>query len=241
MVSGPCLSLWTRALLCATLVKCVCCRTPTGRRGFTALMRVLGTVRIHRSSRSFGGTISLLFSTLRRGSPSRFTLHRCGGCGLTTKGATGSVLVSYTSELTPFSVGRIERVAVCSRLSLSVLKSRQATLFLVVDSASKAFTFLVDLVCSVLFGHLYRQTSSICKNELPVRIHYLVSRTTGVKRVPGLRHLVTAVQDHRVSTYLILRTRDRLGTLCGSGVSAIVNGYSTSLFLKNGRRAALGD
>lgn len=112
------------------------------------------------------------------------------------------------------------------------MNSEGATLFLVVDSASDAFGFIVTVLRSRLFGLLYSGTSSRCNNGLPIRIHYLLSRFTGVKRVPRFRGLVTAVHDQRVSTSVVLRSRDRLGTVCGSTTRVVLSGTSDALFLK---------
>lgn len=196
---------------------------PTGE-GFRAMLGLLKRTRIARRKGTSGLSIHVGF--LRRDSPlktGRPTMGRCGGYVENTKSAIHSVVVDTGSELTFLRGGRMLQLLSGSRLGLSSVNVKMgksnragATLFYMVPSDSGSCGFVVNVLCARVFRRLCCRTSFGYKNELPVRIAFVLSRFTGITLPSSFYSLLSAVQDHRVSDVVVVRGFTRLGTLFGS-------------------------
>lgn len=204
---------------------------PEDEQNFAMVLEMIRAGQVSEDDEDYKSPLDILFDKLADKDPDHIALkyyrNYHSGAGKTLK----SIQITLLSRLEKFNLPKLAEITQTDDLDLPSIGKEKTALFAVIPDTDKSFNFLVGMLYTQLFQHLYFLADHSPKKRLPVPVHFLMDEFANVALPDEFENLLSTMRSRGISVSIILQNLAQIKALFEKTWESITGNCDEFLYL----------
>ena len=224
---------WDQAamMLLLALVFYLHYEAPPEEQNFPMVMEMIRAGEVREDNEDFKSPLDCLFDNLEKRAPDHIALkyyrNYRSGSGKTLK----SIQITLVSRLEKFNLDSLAAITQTDDMNLGDLGEKKTAVFAIIPANDSSFNFIVGMLYTQLFQHLYYKADSKYKGRLPVHVHFVMDEFANVALPDEFDKLLSTMRSYEISVSIIIQNLAQLKALFEKQWESIVGNCDEFLYL----------
>lgn len=204
---------------------------PEDEQNFPMVMELLRAGDVREDDENYESALDILFHRLEMREPNHIAVkyyknYRSGGAK-TLK----SIQITLAARLEKFNLSSVAALTATDELDLPSLGEKKVALFALIPDSDTSFNFLVSILYTQLFQHLFDLADFKYHGSLPVPVHFLMDEFANVSLPDDFENKLSTMRSRNVFVSIILQNISQLKTLFEKQWESIIGNCDAFLYL----------
>lgn len=228
--------LWEKAeiALDSALMLYLLYEAPVEEQNFEMLMFMLECARVMEEDEQYQSPLDLLFQTLEERDPSHIAVREYKvykqAAGKTAK----SILVTASVRLAAFIFPQYAAMMQTDEMDFASLGERKRAIFCVIPVNDGSMNYLVSMLLTQCFQHLYLRADERYNGRLPVPVRVIQDEWANVAQPDSYPKVLATCRSYNIGINIIVQNIQSIKALYKDEWEGIIGNCDTLLFLGGG-------
>ena len=204
---------------------------PEDEQNFSMVMEMLRAGEVKEDDDNYVSPLDILFNQLEIENPNHIAIKYYrdyrSGSGKTLK----SIQITLASRLEKFNLDSVSSLTQTDELELDTIGEKKTALFAIIPDNDTSFNFLISILYTQLFQHLFYSADHKYGGRLPVHVHFLMDEFANVSLPDDFDKILSVMRSREVSVSIILQNLAQLKALFEKQWESIVGNCDEFLYL----------
>ena len=204
---------------------------PEDEQNFSMVMEMLRAGEVKEDDDNYVSPLDILFNQLEIENPNHIAIKYYrdyrSGSGKTLK----SIQITLASRLEKFNLDSVSSLTQTDELELDTIGEKKTALFAIIPDNDTSFNFLISILYTQLFQHLFYSADHKYGGRLPIHVHFLMDEFANVSLPDDFDKILSVMRSREVSVSIILQNLAQLKALFEKQWESIVGNCDESLYL----------
>ena len=204
---------------------------PEDEQNFSMVMEMLRAGEVKEDDDNYVSPLDILFNQLEIENPNHIAIKYYrdyrSGSGKTLK----SIQITLASRLEKFNLDSVSSLTQTDELELDTIGEKKTALFAIIPDNDTSFNFLISILYTQLFQHLFYSADHKYGGRLPVHVHFLMDEFANVSLPDDFDKILSVMRSREVSLSIILQNLAQLKALFEKQWESIVGNCDEFLYL----------
>jgi len=210
---------------------------PKDEQNFPMVMEMLRAGEVREDDDDFRSILDELFDELRRRDPEHIALKYYSDYRSGSAKTLKSIQVTLASRLEKFNLSSVAALTATDELDLPSLGERKVALFALIPDNDMSFNFLVSILYTQLFQHLFTLADSKYDGSLPIHVHFVLDEFANVALPDDFEKILSVMRSRNISVSIILQNIAQLKALFEKQWESIMGNCDSLLYLGGNEQA----
>ena len=231
--SKPADPFWDQAaeMLLMALVFYLHYEAPPEEQNFAMVMEMLRACEVREDVEDYQSPVDELFDRLEMREPDHIALKYYRNYRSGSAKTLKSIQITLTSHLEKFNLSSLADLTSVDELDLPSIGEKKTALFCVIPDNDSSFNFIVGMLYTQLFQHLYYQADFVHHGALPVPVHFLMDEFANVALPDEFDKLLATMRSRNISVSIVLQNIAQLKALFEKQWESIIGNCDEFLYL----------
>ena len=207
---------------------------PVEEQNFEMLMFMLECARVMEEDEQYQSPLDLLFQTLEERDPSHIAVREYKvykqAAGKTAK----SILVTASVRLAAFIFPQYAAMMQTDEMDFASLGERKRAIFCVIPVNDGSMNYLVSMLLTQCFQHLYLRADERYNGRLPVPVRVIQDEWANVAQPDSYPKVLATCRSYNIGINIIVQNIQSIKALYKDEWEGIIGNCDTLLFLGGG-------
>ena len=204
---------------------------PAEEQNFPMVMEMLRAGEVKEDDDNYRSALDMLFDDLEDVNPNHIALKYYkdyrSGAAKTIK----SIQITLAARLEKFNLDSLSSITQEDDLDLPKIGEEKTALFALIPDNDTSFNFLVSILYTQLFQHLFYIADYKYGGRLPVHVHFVMDEFANVSLPDDFQNILSVMRSREVSVSIILQNLAQLKKLFEKDWESIVGNCDSFLYL----------
>ena len=204
---------------------------PKEEQNFSMVLELLRAGSILDEEEYTPSALDILFSELEMDKPEHIALKYYhlyhSGAQKTLK----SIQLTLASRLEKFNLDSLASLTATDELDISAMGEKKVALFAIIPDNDSSFNFLVSILYTQLFQHLFYIADNKYGGSLPVPVHFLMDEFSNVSLPDDFEKILSTMRSRGVFVSIILQNLSQLKALFEKQWESVLGNCDSFLYL----------
>ena len=204
---------------------------PEEEQNFPMVMEMIRAGEIHEDCENIPSILDDLFDRLKHKTPEHIALKYYSNYKSGSAKTLKSIQITLVSRLEKFNLDSLASITQNDEMELWNLGEKKTAVFAVIPDNDSSFNFIVGMLYTQLFQHLYYQADIVHGGRLPVHVHFVMDEFANVALPDEFDKLVATMRSREISVSIIIQNMAQLKALFEKQWEGIVGNCDEYLYL----------
>ena len=204
---------------------------PEDEQNFSMVMEMLRAGDVKEDDDLYVSPLDVLFNNLEMENPDHIALKYYRDYHSGSAKTLKSIQITLASRLEKFNLKSLASLTITDELELEKIGERKTALFALIPDNDTSFNFLVSILYTQLFQHLFYIADHKYNGRLPVHVHFLMDEFANVSLPDDFDKILSVMRSREVSVSIILQNLAQLKALFEKQWESIVGNCDEFLYL----------
>ena len=219
------------SMLLLALVFYLWYEAPEEEQNFPMVMEMLRAGEVREDDDSYVSPLDLLFNQLEVEDKNHIAVKYYRDYRSGSAKTLKSIQVTLASRLEKFNLSSLSALTQTDELELETIGEKKTALFAIIPDNDTSFNFLVSMLYTQLFQHLFYCADHKHGGRLPVHVHFLMDEFANVSLPDDFDKILSVMRSREVSVSIILQNLAQLKSLFEKQWESIVGNCDEFLYL----------
>lgn len=205
---------------------------PEDEQNFPMIMEMLRAGEVHEDDDSYASPLDKLFNQLEKTNPYHIAVKYYRDYRSGSAKTLKSIQITLASRLEKFNLSSLSNLVLIDELDLASIGEKKVALFALIPDNDTSFNFLVSILYTQLFQHLFYIADHKYGGSLPVHVHMVMDEFANVSLPNDFDKILSVMRSRSVSVSIILQNLAQLKALFEKQWESIVGNCDEFLYLR---------
>lgn len=219
------------SMLLLSLVFYLKYEAPPEEQNFQMVMELLRAGDVHEEDDGYISPLDELFDRLEQINPEHIALKYYRDYHSGSAKTLKSIQITLAARLEKFNLESLASLTATDELDLGSLGEKKVALFALIPDNDTSFNFLVSILYTQLFQHLFYAADHKYGGSLPIHCHFIMDEFANVSLPDDFDKILSVMRSREVSVSIILQNLAQLKALFEKQWESIVGNCDEFLYL----------
>ena len=204
---------------------------PEDEQNFPMVMEMLRAGEVREEEENFISALDMLFNELEEKNPNHIALRYYRDYRSASAKTIKSIQITLFSRLEKFNLDSLASMTQTDELDLPSIGEEKTALFALIPDNDTSFNFLVSILYTQLFQHLFYIADHKYGGSLPIHVHFVMDEFANVSLPDDFEKILSTMRSRNVSVSIILQNLAQLKALFDKQWESIVGNCDELLYL----------
>ena len=219
------------SMLLSALIYYLWHEAPAEEQNFEMVMEMILAGEVKEEEENYISPLDLLFNQLEIENPNHIALKYYRGYKTGAGKTLKSIQITLISRLEKFNLDSVAKLTQTDELDLPSIGEKKTALFAIIPDNDESFNFLISVLYTQLFQHLFYIADYKYNGKLPVHVHFLMDEFANVSLPDDFQNILSVMRSREISVSIILQNLAQLKKLFEKDWESIVGNCDEFLYL----------
>ena len=219
------------SMLLSALIYYLWHEAPADEQNFAMVMEMILAGEVKEEEENYISPLDLLFNQLEIENPNHIALKYYRGYKTGAGKTLKSIQITLISRLEKFNLDSVAKLTQTDELDLPSIGEKKTALFAIIPDNDESFNFLISVLYTQLFQHLFYIADYKYNGKLPVHVHFLMDEFANVSLPDDFQNILSVMRSREISVSIILQNLAQLKKLFEKDWESIVGNCDEFLYL----------
>lgn len=219
------------SMLLSALIYYLWHEAPAEEQNFAMVMEMILAGEVKEEEENYISPLDLLFNQLEIENPNHIALKYYRGYKTGAGKTLKSIQITLISRLEKFNLDSVAKLTQTDELDLPSIGEKKTALFAIIPDNDESFNFLISVLYTQLFQHLFYIADYKYNGKLPVHVHFLMDEFANVSLPDDFQNILSVMRSREISVSIILQNLAQLKKLFEKDWESIVGNCDEFLYL----------
>ena len=204
---------------------------PEEEQNFPMVMEMLRAGDVKEEEENYVSPLDMLFNELEEKNPNHIALKYYKDYRSGSAKTIKSIQITLAAKLEKFNLDSVASMTQTDELDLQSMGKEKVALFAIIPDNDSSFNFLVSILYTQLFQHLFYIADYEFGGALPVPVHFVMDEFANVALPDDFSKILATMRSRQVSVSIILQNLASLKALFEKDWESIVGNCDEFLYL----------
>ena len=204
---------------------------PEDEQNFPMVMEMLRAGEVREEEENFISALDMLFNELEEKNPNHIALRYYRDYRSASAKTIKSIQITLFSRLEKFNLDSLASMTQTDELELQKIGEEKTALFALIPDNDTSFNFLVSILYTQLFQHLFYIADHKYNGSLPIPVHFVMDEFANVSLPDDFEKILSTMRSRQVFVSIILQNLAQLKALFEKQWESIVGNCDELLYL----------
>lgn len=204
---------------------------PEEEQNFPMVMEMLRAGDVKEEEENYISPLDMLFNELEEKNPNHIALKYYKDYRSGSAKTIKSIQITLAAKLEKFNLDSVASMTQTDELDLQSMGKEKVALFAIIPDNDSSFNFLVSILYTQLFQHLFYIADYEFGGALPVPVHFVMDEFANVALPDDFSKILATMRSRQVSVSIILQNLASLKALFEKDWESIVGNCDEFLYL----------
>ena len=204
---------------------------PEEEQNFSMVMEMLRAGEVKEDDDDYQSPLDILFENLAYKNPNHIAVKYYKDYRSGSARTLKSIQITLASRLEKFNLESLASLTATDELDLTSLAEQKTALFAIIPDNDTSFNFLIGILYTQLFQHLFYLADYKYNGTLPIRVHFLMDEFANVSLPDDFDKIVSVIRSRGISVSIILQNLAQLKALFEKQWESILGNCDEFLYL----------
>lgn len=204
---------------------------PEEEQNFSMVMEMLRAGEVREDDDSFISALDMLFNELEEQNPNHIAIRYYRDYRSASAKTIKSIQITLFSRLEKFNLDSLASMTKTDELDLPSIGEEKTALFALIPDNDTSFNFLVSILYTQLFQHLFYIADHKYNGSLPIPVHFVMDEFANVSLPDDFEKILSTMRSRNVFVSIILQNLAQLKALFDKQWESIVGNCDELLYL----------
>lgn len=204
---------------------------PEEEQNFPMVLEMLRAGDVKEEEENYISPLDMLFNELEDQNPNHIALKYYRDYRSGSAKTLKSIQITLAARLEKFNLDSLASIVQNDDLDLPSLGEEKVALFALIPDNDTSFNFLVSILYTQLFQHLFYMADHKYGGGLPIHVHFVMDEFANVSLPDDFTKLLATMRSRQVSVSIILQNIASLKALFEKDWESIVGNCDELLYL----------
>ena len=204
---------------------------PEEEQNFSMVMEMILAGEVKEDEEGFVSPLDILFNQLEIENPDHIALKYYRGYRTGSGKTLKSIQITLIARMEKFNLHSMASLTQTDELDLPSIGEKKTALFAIIPDNDKSFNFLISILYTQLFQHLFYIADYKYDGRLPVHVHFLMDEFANVSLPDDFQNILSVMRSREISVSIILQNLSQLKKLFEKDWESIVGNCDEFLYL----------
>ena len=204
---------------------------PEEEQNFSMVLEMLRAGEVKEDDDTYKSPLDILFDMLEDKNPNHIALKYYRDYRGASAKTIKSIQITLSSKLEKFNLDSLASMTQYDELFLQKVGEEKTALFAIIPDNDPSFNFLVSILYTQLFQHLFYIADYKYGGSLPVHVHFVMDEFANVSLPNDFEKILSTMRSREVSVSIILQNLAQLKSLFEKDWESIVGNCDELLYL----------
>ena len=204
---------------------------PEDEQNFSMVLEMMRAGEVKEEDEEYKSPLDILFDMLEEKNPNHIALKYYRDYRSASAKTIKSVQVTLASKLDKFNLDSLSSITQYDEMYLQKVGEEKTALFAIIPDNDQSFNFLVSILYTQLFQHLFYIADYKYGGSLPIHVHFVMDEFANVSLPNDFEKILSTMRSREVSVSIILQNLAQLKALFEKDWESIVGNCDELLYL----------
>lgn len=204
---------------------------PEDEQNFSMVMEMLRAGEVKEDDDNYVSPLDILFNQLEVENPNHIAIKYYRDYRSGSAKTLKSIQITLSSRLEKFNLDSVASLTQTDELELDSIGEKKTALFAIIPDNDTSFNFLISILYTQLFQHLFYSADHKYGGRLPIHVHFLMDEFANVSLPDDFDKILSVMRSREVSVSIILQNLAQLKALFEKQWESIVGNCDEFLYL----------
>ena len=204
---------------------------PEEEQNFPMVMEMLRAGDVKEEEENYISPLDMIFNELEEKNPNHIALKYYKDYRSASAKTIKSIQITLAAKLEKFNLDSVASMTQTDELDLPSMGKEKVALFAIIPDNDGSFNFLVSILYTQLFQHLFYIADYEFGGALPVPVHFVMDEFANVALPDDFTKILATMRSRQVSVSIILQNLASLKALFEKDWESIVGNCDEFLYL----------
>ena len=204
---------------------------PPDEQNFPMVMEMIRAGEVREDMEDFTSPLDELFIRLEHENPDHVAVKTYNSYKKAAGKTLKSIQISLLAKLEKFNLDSLASITQTDEMELEKVGEEKTVIFAIIPDNDTSFNFIIGMLYTQLFQHLYDQADNVHGGRLPVHVHFLMDEFANVALPDMFDKLLATMRSREISVSIILQNMAQLKALYEKEWESIVGNCDEFLYL----------
>lgn len=204
---------------------------PEEEQNFSMVLEMLRNAEVKEDDDTYKSPVDILFDMLEIKNPNHIALKYYKDYRSAPAKTIKSIQITLSSKLEKFNLDSLSSMTQYDEMFLQRVGEEKTALFAIIPDSDGSFNFLVSILYTQLFQHLFYIADYKYGGRLPVPVHFVMDEFANVSLPNDFEKILSTMRSREVSVSIILQNLAQLKSLFEKDWESIVGNCDELLYL----------
>ena len=204
---------------------------PEDEQNFSMVMEMLRAGEVKEEDDNYVSPLDILFNQLEVENPNHIAIKYYRDYRSGSAKTLKSIQITLSSRLEKFNLDSVASLTQTDELDLDSIGEKKTALFAIIPDNDTSFNFLISILYTQLFQHLFYSADHKYGGRLPIHVHFLMDEFANVSLPDDFDKILSVMRSREVSVSIILQNLAQLKALFEKQWESIVGNCDEFLYL----------
>ena len=204
---------------------------PFEEQNFSMVMEMLRAGEVKEDDETYKSPLDILFDMLEERNPNHIALKYYRDYRGASAKTIKSIQVTLSSKLEKFNLDSLSSMTQYDEMYLQRVGEEKTALFAIIPDNDPSFNFIVSILYTQLFQHLFYIADYKYGGSLPIPVHFVMDEFANVSLPNDFEKILSTMRSREVSVSIILQNLAQLKALFEKDWESIVGNCDELLYL----------
>ncbi len=194
-------------------------------------MEMLRAGEVKEDDDSYRSPLDVLFDMLEETNPNHIALKYYRDYRSASAKTIKSIQITLSSKLDKFNLDSLSSMTQYDEMMLQRIGEEKTAIFAIIPDNDQSFNFVVSILYTQLFQHLFYIADNKYCGKLPVHVHFVMDEFANVSLPNDFEKILSTMRSREVSVSIILQNLAQLKSLFPKDWESIVGNCDELLYL----------
>jgi type IV secretion system protein VirD4 len=204
---------------------------PEEEQNFSMVLEMLRAGEVKEDDDTYRSPLDILFDMLELKNPNHIAVKYYRDYRGAPAKTIKSIQITLSSKLEKFNLDSLSSMTQYDEMYLQRVGEEKTALFAIIPDSDASFNFLVSILYTQLFQHLFYMADYKHGGRLPVPVHFVMDEFANVSLPNDFEKILSTMRSREVSVSIILQNLAQLKSLFEKDWESIVGNCDELLYL----------
>ena len=204
---------------------------PFEEQNFSMVMEMLRAGEVKEDDETYKSPLDILFDMLEERNPNHIALKYYRDYRGASAKTIKSIQITLSSKLEKFNLDSLSSMTQYDEMYLQRVGEEKTALFAIIPDNDPSFNFIVSILYTQLFQHLFYIADYKYGGSLPIPVHFVMDEFANVSLPNDFEKILSTMRSREVSVSIILQNLAQLKALFEKDWESIVGNCDELLYL----------
>jgi len=221
----------TAAMFLNALIFYLWHEAPVEEQNFEMVMEMVRAADVKEDDSDYISPLDILFNQLALENPDHIAVKYYQSYRAAAGKTIKSIQITLISRIEKFNLDAIAGLTRTDEMNLQSIGEKKTALFAIIPDNDTSFNFLINILYTQLFQHLFYIADYKYDGRLPVHVHFLMDEFANVSLPDDFPKILSVMRSREVSVSIILQNLSQLKALFEKDWESIVGNCDELLYL----------